>query len=166
MPRNHLEDLIAEWYEFQGFFVRRNVQVGKRRAGGYECELDIVALHPDKKRLVQLEPSLDTLSWAQREKRFRKKFDAGKKHIPGLFQGIELPAHIEQIAVLVYASSANHQSIGGGRLVLVKDLLPEIFSALKGRRLEREAIPEHLPILRSFQFVAHCWPEVSRCMSD
>jgi hypothetical protein len=29
MPRNHLEDLVAEWYEFRGYFVRRNVQVGK-----------------------------------------------------------------------------------------------------------------------------------------
>jgi hypothetical protein len=26
---NYLEQLIAEWYEHKGFFVRRNVLVGK-----------------------------------------------------------------------------------------------------------------------------------------
>jgi hypothetical protein len=39
---NHLEALVAEWYEVRGYFVRRNVQVGKRPKGGYECEFDIV----------------------------------------------------------------------------------------------------------------------------
>ena len=42
MSANHLEQLIAEWYEFQGYFVRRNVLVGKRSKGGYECELDVI----------------------------------------------------------------------------------------------------------------------------
>jgi hypothetical protein len=29
MPSNHLEQLVAEWYEYQGYFVRRNIFVGK-----------------------------------------------------------------------------------------------------------------------------------------
>ena len=49
MPGNHLESLVAEWYEFRGYFVRRNVPVGKRPKGGYDCELDIVAFHPEQK---------------------------------------------------------------------------------------------------------------------
>ena len=28
MAHNHLEQMIAEWYEYQGYFVRRNVFVG------------------------------------------------------------------------------------------------------------------------------------------
>ena len=43
MAINFLEQLIAEWYEYRGYFVRRNVLVGRRLKGGYECELDIVA---------------------------------------------------------------------------------------------------------------------------
>jgi hypothetical protein len=57
MAGNHLEDLAAEWYQFQGFFVRRNVQVGKRLRGGYDCELDVVAFHPAERRLIHIEPS-------------------------------------------------------------------------------------------------------------
>jgi len=70
MAHNHLEQLLAEWYEYKGYIVKRNLQVGKRKKGGFECELDIVAFHPELKHLVHLEPSLDADSWAVREQRF------------------------------------------------------------------------------------------------
>ena len=73
MAGNHLETLVAEWYEFRGYFVLRNVRVGKLPTGGYACELDIVAFHPENSHLVQVEPSLDADPWAKREERFRKK---------------------------------------------------------------------------------------------
>ena len=111
MAVNFLEQLVAEWYEFQGYFIRRNIWVGKRAKGGYECELDIVAFHPGKKHLVQIEPSMDASSWAERERRFKKKFVAGKKYIPDLFEDLDIPEKIEQIALLVFASKQNHQTI-------------------------------------------------------
>ena len=49
---NFLEQLVAEWYEFQGYFVRRNVRVGERPGGGHDSELDVVAFHPTKKHLA------------------------------------------------------------------------------------------------------------------
>jgi hypothetical protein len=154
MASNYLEQLIAEWYEYKGYFVRRNVRVGKRAKGGYECELDIVAFHPERKHLVHIEPSMDASSWAEREKRYQKKFAAGRKYIPQLFQGFELPTEIEQIAVLVFASKANRSTVGGGRILLIDKLLQEIFQELRDKRLASNAIPEHLAVLRSFQFVA------------
>ena len=42
---NHLEDLTAEWLEFNGYFVRKSVLVGRRDKGGWEGELDVVAVH-------------------------------------------------------------------------------------------------------------------------
>lgn len=59
---NFLEQLVAEWYEFRGYFVRRNVRVGPLVKGGHESELDVVAFHPEKKRLVHVEPSMDAHS--------------------------------------------------------------------------------------------------------
>jgi hypothetical protein len=54
---NFLEQLAAEWYEFRGYFVRRNIRVGLRPRGGYESELDVVAFDPDKGHLVHIEAS-------------------------------------------------------------------------------------------------------------
>ena len=162
MSVNYLEQLIAEWYEYPGYFVRRNVLVGKRVKGGYECELDIVAFHPMDKKLVHVEPSMDADSWAVREKRYKKKFDAGETYIPALFQGFDLPGDIEKIAVLVFASKQNHEFLGGGRLMLASELLEMIFTALKDKHLSSNAIPEHSTILRSFQFVTEYKDTVMR----
>jgi hypothetical protein len=160
MANNFLEQLVAEWYEYQGYFIRRNVWVGKRPKGGYECELDIVAFHPGKKRLVQIEPSMDAASWAERERRYKKKFDAGKKYIPELFKGLETPTNIEQIALLVFASKQNRETLAGGKLIVANELLAEIFAELKFRSIYSKTIPEQFPILRGLQFVAQYRKEV------
>lgn len=153
MANNFLEQLAAEWYEYQGYFVRRNVRVGKLAAGGYECELDVVAFNPETKHLVHIEPSMDADSWSIREQRFKKKFDAGRRHIPKLFRGFELPSRIEQMAVLGFAGRTR-ATVGGGTVVLVADLLREIIQHIHGTSLTYSAIPEQFTILRTLQLVS------------
>src|SRR5258708_1364839 len=99
MAGNYLEQLVGEWYEFKGYFVRRSIRVGRRPAGGHEGELDVVAFHPTKRHLVHIEPSVDAHSWDKREERYAKKFAAGRKYIPEIFKGFDLPTDIEQIAL-------------------------------------------------------------------
>jgi hypothetical protein len=155
MP-NFLEQLVAEWYEIRGYFVRRNIKVGKRLAGGYDCELDIVAVNPDTRHLVHLEPSMDAHSWQKREDRFKVKFEAGKKYIPEIFSGFgDLP--IDQIAVFAIGSSRTHAKIGGGRVVHVGELMNDIMPYVSQRKIQSAAIPEQFVILRTLQFAANLW---------
>jgi hypothetical protein len=42
---SHLETLIAEYPDWQGFLVKRNTKVGRLGHGGWETELDIVGYH-------------------------------------------------------------------------------------------------------------------------
>ena len=153
MANNFLEQLVAEWYEYRGYFVRRNVPVGKRTRGGYECELDIVAFDPVERHLIHIEPSMDAESWEQREQRFKKKFDAGLKYIPGLFPGLDLPEEIEQTAIFAFASRVNHPTLAGRKVLLVSDLMREIMEDLSEKKVASAAVPEHHPILRTLQFV-------------
>jgi hypothetical protein len=153
MASNYLEQLLVEWYEYQGYFVRNNVLVGKRNQGGYETELDIVAFHPEKKHLVHLEPSMDADSWDKREARYAKKFEYGRKYIPELFKGLVLPDNIDQYAVFVFASKTNHQTIGGGKIILLSELLTEIISSIKDKDIQSNAVSEHMPLIRTLQFV-------------
>ena len=138
--------------------------VGPRAEGGFEGELDIVAFNPKEKHLVHIEPSMDASSWAEREERYQKKFVIGRKYIPQLFQGIDLPKEIEQIAVLVFASKAKHSTLGGGRLMLIDEFLRKIFHELKDKHLASNAIPEHLTVFRSFQFVAEYFRVISTAL--
>jgi hypothetical protein len=153
MANNFLEQLVAEWYEYRGYFVRRNIAVGRRTKGGHECELDIVAFDPVRPHLVHIEPSMDAESWEKRERSFRKKFEAGLKYIPGLFPGLELPEEIEQVAIFAFASRVNHPTLAGRKVLLVSDLMREIMEDLGDKKIVSAAVPEHHPILRTLQFV-------------
>jgi hypothetical protein len=157
MP-NFLEQIVAEWYEIRGYFVRRNVNVGLRETkGGYEAELDVVAFNPVDKHLVHVEPSMDADSWTERERRFRKKFAAGQKHISQLFTGFgELPP-VEPIALFVFGSDVQHKEIGGGRVMMMQELMSDIRRYLEQRSIQSKAVPEQFVILRSLLFAAHYW---------
>jgi hypothetical protein len=149
---NHLEQLVAEWYEYQGYFVRRNVQVGRRPKGGYDCELDVVAFSPEKQRLVHIEPSMDAHTWAKREERFARKFNAGREHIPSLFKGLAIPSEIQQIALLGFASNAKVKTLAGARIQTTAELFSEIVAGISGKRVAKAAIPEQYALLRTIQF--------------
>ena len=165
MPSNFLEDLVAEWYEYNGYFVKQNVRVGRRQKGGYESELDIVAFHPTQRHLVHVEPSMDAESWAECEERYQKKFAAGRKHLPLLFLGMDLPDHIEQIALLGFASKKGRDRVGGGKIMLVEELLERIVREFARREEGNIMIPEQHPILRTFQLVADYRDAVLRALS-
>ena len=155
MATNFLESLIAEWLEYKGMFVKTNVFVGRRRKGGYECELDIVAVDLHAKRILQYEPTMDALSWADREKRFKRKFTAGKKYIPELF-GHYMKIHpdwIEQYAVFGFGSDVVHKCVGGGAVLTARKLFRQIIADLKGKKIESAAVSENMPRLRTIQFM-------------
>ncbi|HET6423221.1 MAG TPA: hypothetical protein VFG20_06030 [Planctomycetaceae bacterium] len=154
VAHNYLEQLVAEWYEFQGYFVRRNVLVDPRPNGGYECELDVVAFHPETKHVVHVEASHDADSWERRQVRFARKFTAGRKHIPKIFGGLDVNVSVEQIALLAFASTQNYSHLEQGRIVLIPEFLSKIFAKLKGRRLNSSAVPEQFPLIRTLQLVA------------
>jgi hypothetical protein len=78
---SHLENLIAEYYDWSGYLIKRNIKVGRLSHGGWEMELDIVAFGPHTNHLVHLEPSIDANSWKIREQRFSKKFNSSVKYI-------------------------------------------------------------------------------------
>ena len=157
MAGNHLESLVAEWYEFRGYFIRRNVHVGKRPEGGHEAELDVVGFHPGERSLVQIEPSLDTSSWAKREARYSKKFEAGRKYIPELFPNMAVPKEIDQIALFVHGGGKSRERIAGGRVVFIRAFMEEIRADIRHRKVGRSAIPEGFPLLRTLQFAEQYW---------
>lgn len=150
---NHLEDLTAEWLEYNNYFVRKSVLVGKRDKGGFEGELDVVGFNPVTEHLLHIECSLDADPWDKREHRFTGKFERGRRHIPTLFEGLHINTAAEQIALLQFGGS-RRTHVGGGRIVLVSDLIADIMHALSSRAPERQAVPSTLPLLRTLQLAA------------
>lgn len=157
-----LEQLVTEWYEYQGCLVRKNLWVGLEYDGSYECELNVVAFHPTRHHVVHIEPMLDALNWKEREQHFRTKFQAGKKYLHRMF-GVP-SINIEQIALIVSSDDRHRRSIGGGKIVLVSDLLAEIFKKFCSFSISAYMLPEEWPLLRTLQFVAEYRQRLARVL--
>jgi len=151
---NYLEQLAAEWYEYRGYFVRRQVMVGRKRSGGCEGELTILAVHPERGEVVHVEPSMDAHSWEKREKRYSVRFELGRRYIPELVGGKDKNRRLRQVALIGLGSSTNHPTLGGGEVLSLGDFLAQILWAFRGGDLAGQPVPQQFPILRTLQFVA------------
>ena len=151
---SHLEDLLAEYYDWKGYLVKRNIKVGKLKHGGYAGELDIVAYHPHTGDLLHLEPSVAAESWEVRKKRYKKKFDAGREHILShVFTWLVPTTPIRQVAVFIGASP-DKRKLAGGEVRTIDECVAEIREAIRERGVaSKSAIPEQYPLLRTIQLV-------------
>ncbi len=156
MQVNFLEELVAEWLEYNGYIVKRNERVGRRAKGSYEGELDVVAFKPKIKHLIHVEAEGAADSWEHREYKFRKKFKAGGRHIKALFEGLDIPNEIDK-KVILHGTNKNYKTIGGGQVVPAKDYLREILLKLKNTPTTSQTVPEKYPILRVLQMVTNYW---------
>ncbi|MBY0510603.1 MAG: hypothetical protein K2P94_10700 [Rhodospirillaceae bacterium] len=149
---NHLEALTAEWLNYKGYFIRTAVKVGKRAKGGWDGELDVVGFNVLSQHFLHVECSVDSKSWEFREGHFKRKFRAGYLHARALFEGMPLPAELDQVVVHGYASSPDkHRDIGGGRLVTSQELTAEIMAGIPNTTW-KNAVPETHALLRTLQF--------------
>ncbi len=155
MQVNFLEELVAEWYEYNGYIIRRNDKVGRLPRGGHEGELDVIAFHPQTNHLVHIETSTDAHSWSKREERFTKKFRIGTRYIRDLFSGLNLPDNIEKIVVLIVGSRNTHTEIGSGQVIFVEHFIANIINRLKTISYMSNIVPEKYPILRTLQIVGN-----------
>jgi hypothetical protein len=149
---SHLEDLIAEYYDWKGYLVKRNIKVGRLPHGGWEMELDIIAYDPHSNHLIHIEPSIDADSWRKRETRFMKKFNAGKKYIfSDIYKWLESDTAIEQVAVLI-SHPKGRDNLAGGKIKSIDELISEIKSEIGSQGImANNAIPEQYPLLRTIQ---------------
>lgn len=149
---SHLETLIAEYYDWKGYLVKRNVKVGRLSHGGWEMELDIIAYHPHAEHLVHIEPSVDAHSWETREKRFAKKFSSGKKYIfKEVFTWLDHKTPVDCIAVLI-SHPKGRDKLAGARIMSIDEFMAEVRSVVVERGIVgKNAIPEQYPLLRTLQ---------------
>lgn len=149
---NFLEQLAAEWYATQGYFVRTNAKANRRAQGGWGNELDVLAFKPGTGELVHLETSWDALTWDGRKDRFiTKKFVFSLEEYEQLI-GLR-PSSVRKRAVVGTSVTCPETSWAGDiEVVTVPRFVAEICAGLKGRHPLRDIVPETYPRLRAMQF--------------
>ncbi|MDO8469032.1 MAG: hypothetical protein Q7S29_04715 [Candidatus Peribacter sp.] len=150
---NFLEQLTAEWYAYRGWFVRTNIKFGRRKLGGWEGEMDVIAYNPKTETLRHIETSTDAHSWDIRKKCFLRKFTTAKPHYGDVFPVHR--KHTEQVAVVGFhkpkAKTVFSDSI---TIILVPDFIREITVVLSNLDPMNNAVPETYPLLRAVQYAS------------
>jgi len=148
---NFLESLVAEWYEYSGYFVRSNPRTRKRPKGGWGVELDVLAYSPSDQRLIHIETSGDANSWQERKERFlKKKFILSREEYESLI-GSTINA-IEKIAIVGWSPTKSDLNWGDDiKVMLIPQLLQEIITKLRETTPLKQAVPESFPLLRAMQ---------------
>jgi len=151
---NFLEQLVAEWYAFNGCFVQTNLKFGKRKAGGYEGEMDIIAFHPSTKVITHVETSGDADSWKERKQRFTKKFNMAQKYYSELFQFDY--SKVEKVAIVGFGRNCP-AGVSFNEDVTIKtvpEFIAEITTVLSQQDPAKGVVPEHWPLIRALQLSA------------
>jgi len=149
-----LEQLVAEWYEYEGYFVRSNVRARKRAKGGFDVEIDVLAYDLSNNTLLHVETSGGADSWAERKRRFlTKKFILTRKEYEAII-GCKVNK-IRKIAIVAYARSTKANLNWGQdiEVVLIPDFMKQIAEKLRSQHPMQQVVPEGFPILRAVQTV-------------
>tara|TARA_Y100000816_G_C26008712_1_gene527320 strand:- start:179 stop:667 length:489 start_codon:yes stop_codon:yes gene_type:complete len=158
---NHLESLIAEYYDWKGYLVKKNLKVGKLSHGGWEMELDVIAFNPIKQHLIHIEPSTDAYSWEIRESRFKKKFESGERYMfSNVFPWLEKNTPVERIIILP-AHPAGRDYLCGAKIFSIDEFMFKIKKdIIECGKMSRNAIPEQYPLLRTIQLLTNGYYKV------
>ena len=149
---SHLETLIAEYLELQGYLIKRNTKMGKLGHGGWSMELDVVGYHPGQNVIKHYEPSVDAHKWAVREQRYQRKFEDGRRYIlQDMFPWLPASTPLKQYAIFP-SRSRDRTHVAGGEVMTIDELMTEIRGFVRQRgAVCRNAIPEQYPLLRTIQ---------------
>lgn len=153
---SHLESLVVEYLDWQGYLVRRNTKVGRLKHGGWEMELDVIGYNPHTGDLVHYEPSVDAHTWDTRESRYEKKFSTARKLIfSEVFFWLPPETKIKQIAIFPTHPKDRH-TIAGGEIQSIDEFVAEVRSRVIACGVtSKGAISENYPLLRMLQ-LSHC----------
>ena len=151
---NFLEQLVNEWFEYQGSFVLTNQKFGRLGHGGWQGEMDIAAFDPLTGSLTHVEVSIDADTWAKRRTRIGQKFDSAEPFYSELFPFAAPP--IRQLAI-IGTSPKPKTRLGLPKVeeMSIPEFVHQVTAGLADAHPLRAAVPEHLPSLRAMQFALH-----------
>jgi hypothetical protein len=149
---NFLESLAAEWYGYNGHFVRSNVRVLPLKHGGFGGELDVLAYSPRNSEFLHIETSSDALVWPDREKRMRKKFDLPHREYEKAFN-VKVDK-VRKIAICGFSYKSKGLRWGDIEVITVREFVRDISEELSLKDYMRAAVPESYPLLRAIQMSA------------
>ena len=153
MKVNFREQLIAEWYELRGYFVRTNEKWPNRRRN--EGDMDVLALCPETRNLIHIEIASSEGKKGQWVRKTKEKFNSDDSFYMENFH----VDSVKRVAIVGSGWAANDAAVKELKdHNITLQSLGQIYEEI-GKKItddwwpERDkSIPETLPILKGIQY--------------
>ena len=147
-----LTQLAAEWYGYNGYFVKTGVRFGKKR-GDARGEVAIAAYNAEKQEFAHIETSADKQSWEWRKRDFVKKFSLARYFYDAIFP---FPKKAVRRIALVGSAEPSARVVFGEdvEVLYIPEFIRTVLEKLKSLDPLRGAVPECYPLLRAMQYAA------------
>jgi len=149
---NFLEQLAAEWYNYQNYFVRTNVRTEKLPHGGHSGEMDVLAYEPHTRELIHIETSSDAWPLKKREEVMRQKMRWSHEQYERAL-GVDV-GKVRKIAVCGPSISSDGLRWGDIEVISISEFIRSIHAVVSKTPYMRSAVPEKYPLLRTMQITA------------
>jgi len=153
---NFLEQLAAEWYEYEGYFVLSNRTRKTPGRAGFEGELDVLAFRLEERDFLHIETSTDSESYDDRKETFRNHF---AKAAAWYSEWLSCEAsEVRKLAIVGWAKKPTKDKdyFGNGiQMQTIPQFIAQIAKELAGKKPTDAAVPEGFPLVRAIQFAVH-----------
>ena len=152
---NFLEELIAEWYQYRGLLVMRNINLKKSVGGGIAGEIDILAFYPPGLQIIHAETSADSKRWRERIKFFKEKFKWPNELYYNELRLPQKARRIDKIAIIHCSdkprgeNKTQFEKETGAKLITFSEFMKN--SIIPNISKYSGTIPETFPLLRAIQ---------------
>lgn len=147
---NHLEEIVREYYEYNGYFVKTNIKFKKLVTGGYTGEADVIAYNPKEEKLIHIECSKAAISNKKLESQALKKFPGYLDYQSEL--KLEIKEKYKIFIVGQFYTSKQELMPKGVQHKSVKQFMKEVYDSIT-EDFMHNAVPEVYPLLRTIQLV-------------
>jgi len=141
---NVFEQLVSEWYEYQGYFVRRNNTIG-------HAELDALAYLPDKRLVVHIETGKDAETGPSVDAKILRKM----RFLPAEYARA-LNCQVDDVKkIAIYGwqrTKAKPRQLGDVTVITLADFVRDINDTLKRLNTRVETITQNYPLLSAMQW--------------
>ncbi len=162
MYTNFLEQLISEYFEYNGYFTKSNIKIRKRNRGGYDREIDILAYCPKNDYVYHIETSFALVGWEREIEIFKKKFDIKIVEYADILGLNPERIKIFKRAIILEVPKKDRknkkiefQSKTDAKLLSIGEFMDIVKYKLQKFKPINKAVPQNLPLLRAIQFVLH-----------
>lgn len=151
--KNFIKDLVCEYYEFVGFFIRRNIPIGSSRIEG-QTTIDVLAYHYSEHILFHIEKMLDGNSWDEKIVLMSDKFGMGELYYSNYVNVNNLQIQrvtITGINEIDLEKAKKFERETNSKLLNIKEFMKHIKAELQKYDPFTQVIPESFPLLRAIQ---------------